>query len=179
MGDGWLADLDPNALDKAKASFDQLYGYVEEVGRKREDVGINIVGADITKRGLDYERLARNWRDLGVTHMDVGTIGAGFYHRPAASRPDTGVSKMRWGEGHARYVPWLRRIEPQGLILRRLLEKLTESEDPEAEVEELLAAILTDEKIALSEEERQRLHETPVEYCLSVTRPRAAGQQRM
>ena len=78
MGDGWLADLDPKALDKAKASFDQLYRYVEEVGRKREDVGINIVGADITDKRLDYEKLARNWRDLGVTHLDVGTIGAGL-----------------------------------------------------------------------------------------------------
>jgi hypothetical protein len=46
--------------------------YLEEAGRKSQDVGLNVVGVDIT-RPQDWGKLIKDWRDLGVTHLDVST----------------------------------------------------------------------------------------------------------
>jgi probable F420-dependent oxidoreductase len=75
IGDGWLAHgLSP---ETAHEDLERLYRYVEEAGRKREEVGLNIVGVEIDKP-QDWGELVQKWRDAGATHLDVVTREAGL-----------------------------------------------------------------------------------------------------
>ncbi len=68
----------------------------------------------------------------------------------------------------------LRRIDrsPRSLILRNLLEKLTQADDFKNRIDEIATA----ENITLSDEERQKLQEIPVDYLLNTEiLPKAAN----
>jgi len=75
MGDGWLSyGLTP---ETAPEQLDRLHDYIDQAGRRLEDVGLNIVGVDITKPA-DWGDLVGRWRHLGATHLDVITREVGF-----------------------------------------------------------------------------------------------------
>lgn len=75
LGDGWLAA--DETLETAAAKMDKLHQYLEAAGRKPEDVGLDIVGVDITKPD-DWGKIIQGWRDFGATHLDVLTREAGL-----------------------------------------------------------------------------------------------------
>lgn len=75
MGDGWLSyGLTP---ETAPEQLERLNNYVIQAGRRPEEVGLNIVGVDIT-RPADWGELVGQWRQLGATHLDVVTRDAGL-----------------------------------------------------------------------------------------------------
>jgi probable F420-dependent oxidoreductase len=75
LGDGWMAHgLTP---DTAGERLERLYNYVEEAGRKRDEVGLNIVGVELNEP-QEWGTLIGRWRDLGATHLDVVTREAGL-----------------------------------------------------------------------------------------------------
>jgi probable F420-dependent oxidoreductase len=75
FGDGWLAEGE--TLETAAAKVDKLHQYLETAGRKPAEVGLDIVGVDITKPD-NWSRIIQGWRDFGATHLDVLTREAGL-----------------------------------------------------------------------------------------------------
>jgi len=72
----------------------------------------------------------------------------------------------------------LRRIEPHEMrsrsrILRRLLERLTQTDEFKINTRELLDAILTEENLTLTDEEKQKFLEQPVDYLLGGPTPQS------
>ena len=67
------------ALDAdAKATMEQLHGYIRDAGRRIEDVGIEgrvNVGSGTPDQWVDS---VRRWQELGATHLSVNTMGAGL-----------------------------------------------------------------------------------------------------
>jgi probable F420-dependent oxidoreductase len=75
FGDGWLAEGE--TLETAAAKVDKLHHYLEAAGRKPEEVGLDIVGVNITKPD-NWGKIIQGWRDFGATHLDVLTREAGL-----------------------------------------------------------------------------------------------------
>jgi probable F420-dependent oxidoreductase len=75
FGDGWLAEGE--TLETAAAKVDKVHQYLETAGRKPAEVGLDIVGVDITKPD-NWSRIIQGWRDFGATHLDVLTREAGL-----------------------------------------------------------------------------------------------------
>lgn len=75
FGDGWLAVGE--TLETARAKVDKLHQYLEAAGRKPAEVGLDIVGVNITKPD-NWSKIIQGWRDFGATHLDVLTREAGL-----------------------------------------------------------------------------------------------------
>jgi probable F420-dependent oxidoreductase len=75
FGDGWLAAEE--TLETAAAKWDKLHQYLEAAGRKPAEVGLDIVGMNITKPD-NWGKIIQGWRDFGATHLDVLTREAGL-----------------------------------------------------------------------------------------------------
>jgi probable F420-dependent oxidoreductase len=88
MGDGWMTNPDHVNLETAPALFEKLYDYVEAAGRKREEVGIDVVGVKITEK-RDWGRVVQTYRDLGATHLNGITMDAGL------SKPQDHIDTIR------------------------------------------------------------------------------------
>jgi probable F420-dependent oxidoreductase len=83
IGDGWCANIVPP--DRAEPLIERLRGYVEEAGRRPEDVGISLCATlydpqkwrmDIAEP-VDWGRFAQQCRDLGVTDLEISTTSFG------------------------------------------------------------------------------------------------------
>lgn len=61
-------------------------------------------------------------------------------------------------------------------ILRKLLERLTQTDEFKINTDELLDMILNEENLTLTDEEKQKFREQPVDYLLSGPTPRPTGQ---
>jgi probable F420-dependent oxidoreductase len=75
FGDGWLAVEE--TLETAAAKVDKLHQYLEAAGRQPEEVGLDIVGVNITKSD-NWGKIIQGWHDFGATHLDVLTREAGL-----------------------------------------------------------------------------------------------------
>ncbi len=76
VADGWFPQFPPN--DEFRATLQRFRGYVKEAGRDPADVGID-VGINAARGGPDeWLQQAEAWKELGATHLTVGTLGAGF-----------------------------------------------------------------------------------------------------
>lgn len=75
MGDGWM--MYDETPETAKEKIAQLHQYIDEAGRKPEDVALNIVGVEIGEE-QDWNKLISEWAELGVTYFDVSTWKSGF-----------------------------------------------------------------------------------------------------
>lgn len=77
LGAGWMPN--PLPLDRAQAVVDRLRGYLIEAGRPLTgfgiDVRINVRDMPAESDWLDH---ARAWQPLGVTHLCINTMGAGY-----------------------------------------------------------------------------------------------------
>ncbi len=76
LGDGWM----PNYHDpaEAKPTLELLDRCLEEVGRSRQQIGIEprlSYGAGDPKT---WETLLRGWQAEGATHLSFNTMGSGF-----------------------------------------------------------------------------------------------------
>jgi probable F420-dependent oxidoreductase len=78
MGDGWLPQFRDPRKDETRQVIERLRGYVQEAGRPLEAVGIE-ARLSISQVSEDlWATYAEGWRELGVTHLGVNTMGAGL-----------------------------------------------------------------------------------------------------
>jgi len=79
ISDGWFPQFQPG--DAASHTLDRVRAYMKEAGRPASAVGIEgrfnygIGGPD------EWAKRARQWRDLGATHLSVNTMGSGLSPR--------------------------------------------------------------------------------------------------
>jgi probable F420-dependent oxidoreductase len=76
MGDGWFPNY--RTPTDAQPSLDAIARYAAEVGRNRDDIGIE---ARIAYGNGDVQRwqsLLQEWRTVGATHITLNTMGSGF-----------------------------------------------------------------------------------------------------
>ena len=63
--------------ETAAPKMEKLHQYLETAGRKPEEVGLNIVGVNITQPN-NWSKILQDWRDFGATYLDVFTRDAGL-----------------------------------------------------------------------------------------------------
>jgi probable F420-dependent oxidoreductase len=74
--DGWFPQFQPG--DEASRLLDRVRGYVKAAGRPPEAVGIEGRFGLSIGGPTEWAQRAREWRDLGATHLSVNTMGAGL-----------------------------------------------------------------------------------------------------
>ena len=78
IADGWFAQHQPN--DSGRAAFERFRGYLRDAGR--EPAGFPIEGRVSIARiegGPDaWVNSARGFEELGCTHLEINTMGAGY-----------------------------------------------------------------------------------------------------
>lgn len=79
VSDGWFPQFQPG--DEASGTLDRVRAYVKEAGRPLSAVGIE--GRFLYGIGgpTEWAKRAREWRDLGATHLSVNTMGSGLSPR--------------------------------------------------------------------------------------------------
>lgn len=87
MGDGWL----PNHLRPAdlQPSLDKIDGYLAEVGRTRDEIGLEPRLHLSRTPSAAYESTVAGWEAIGATHLSVNTMGCGF------ETPDAHLTALR------------------------------------------------------------------------------------
>jgi probable F420-dependent oxidoreductase len=77
LGDGWMPQMPPH--DRARELVAQLRDYTRAAGRPEDAVGIEArLGLGQIRDEAGWAAFARGWRELGATHLDFNTMGAGF-----------------------------------------------------------------------------------------------------
>ena len=74
--DGWFPQFQPG--DEARQTLDRLRGYITEAGRAPSAVGIEGRFSLAIGGPAEWVQRAREWRDIGATHLSVNTMGAGL-----------------------------------------------------------------------------------------------------
>lgn len=76
MGDGWM----PNAIpfEKLRADLENLHDYLEHAGRKPKHFGVDVRISVAKTPQNEWVREANKLKKLGVTHLCVDTMRAGF-----------------------------------------------------------------------------------------------------
>ena len=74
--DGWFPQFQPG--DEARQTLDRLRGYIAEAGRVPSAVGIEGRFSLAIGGPAEWVQRAREWRDIGATHLSVNTMGAGL-----------------------------------------------------------------------------------------------------
>jgi probable F420-dependent oxidoreductase len=87
LADGWFPQGNPD--EHMHATLERLRGYIREAGRDPSSVGLEVC-ITITEGTLDeLVRRTREWRDLGITHISINTMGAGL------ATPDQHIEAIR------------------------------------------------------------------------------------
>lgn len=73
IGDGWFPQRPPD--DQSRRMVEQLYTYTEAAGRTTDSVGIEARLNVKSVASADWESYARNWKQLGATHLTINTMG--------------------------------------------------------------------------------------------------------
>jgi probable F420-dependent oxidoreductase len=76
VADGWFPQFQPG--DEARQTLDRLRGYIQAAGRAPAAVGIEGRFALSIGGPAEWVQRAREWRDLGVTHLSVNTMNSGL-----------------------------------------------------------------------------------------------------
>jgi probable F420-dependent oxidoreductase len=76
ISDGWFPQFQPG--DEARQILDRVRGYMKEAGRPVAAVGIEGRFGVGIGGPAEWTQRAREWRDLGATHLSVNTMGAGL-----------------------------------------------------------------------------------------------------
>ena len=76
ISDGWFPQFQPG--DEARHTLDRLRRYIDEAGRPQSAVGIEGRFGLGIGGPAEWVQRAREWRDLGATHLSVNTMGAGL-----------------------------------------------------------------------------------------------------
>jgi probable F420-dependent oxidoreductase len=97
IGDGWMPQMPPN--ERARTLVGQLRTDVLAAGRTESAVGIEArLGLGKIRDEAGWTQVARGWRELGATHLDLNTMGAGFtdvrQHLDALHKAKSVVEKL-------------------------------------------------------------------------------------
>ena len=76
ISDGWFPQFQPGA--EARQILDRVRGYMKDAGRSPAAVGIEGRFAHSIGGPAQWAQRAREWRDLGATHLSVNTMGSGL-----------------------------------------------------------------------------------------------------
>src|SRR5437867_1501604 len=79
ISDGWFPQFQPG--DEASHSLDRVRAHMKDAGRPQSAVGIEGRFSYGIGDPTDWAKRAREWRDLGATHLSVNTMGAGLSPR--------------------------------------------------------------------------------------------------
>jgi len=79
ISDGWFPQFQPG--DEASHTLDRVRAYIKESGRPLSAVGIEGRFSYGIGGPTEWAKRAREWRDLGATHLSVNTMGAGLTAR--------------------------------------------------------------------------------------------------
>jgi hypothetical protein len=79
ISDGWFPQFQPG--DEASHTLDRVRAYMKEAGRPLSAVGIEGRFSYGIGGPTEWEKRARQWRDLGATHLSVNTMGSGLSPR--------------------------------------------------------------------------------------------------
>jgi probable F420-dependent oxidoreductase len=79
ISDGWFPQFQPG--DEASHTLDRVRAYMKEAGRPRSAVGIEGRFTYGIGGPTEWAKRAREWRDLGVSHLSVNTMGSGLSPR--------------------------------------------------------------------------------------------------
>jgi probable F420-dependent oxidoreductase len=78
IGDGWIAN--PLPYEKLSETLELLFSYVEQAGRDPSQFGVDLRFNFSQKPEGSWGQEVERVRKLGVTHVCVGTMDAGFTH---------------------------------------------------------------------------------------------------
>jgi probable F420-dependent oxidoreductase len=79
ISDGWFPQFQPG--DEASHTLDRVRAYVKQAGRPPSAVGIEGRFTYGIGGPTEWAKRAREWRDLGATHLSVNTMGSGLSGR--------------------------------------------------------------------------------------------------
>jgi probable F420-dependent oxidoreductase len=97
LGDGWFPQFVPSP--EGKATLERLHGYIRAAGRDPAAVGIE---ARMSLRGADPARWverARQWREVGATHLSVSMLGSGLASPAEHLRAALAFRQAAYAEG--------------------------------------------------------------------------------
>jgi probable F420-dependent oxidoreductase len=77
LGDGWMMHNEYPTLEWATQEIATLHQYIKEVGRKPEDVELNIIGIEVGE-DKDWQQVVNDWENIGMSYFDVATWKSGF-----------------------------------------------------------------------------------------------------
>ena len=79
ISDGWFPQFQPG--DEARQIMGRVRDYIKDAGRSPAAVGIEGRFAYSLGGPAEWTQRAREWRDLGATHLSVNTMGSGLSPR--------------------------------------------------------------------------------------------------
>jgi hypothetical protein len=79
ISDGWFPQFQPG--DEASHTLERVRAYMKEAGRPLSTVGIEGRFGYGIGGPNEWAKRAREWRDLGATHLSVNTMGSGLSPR--------------------------------------------------------------------------------------------------
>jgi len=79
ISDGWFPQFQPG--DEAQQILGRVRDYIKEAGRAASAVGIEGRFTHSIGGPAEWAQRAREWRDLGATHLSVNTMGSGLSPR--------------------------------------------------------------------------------------------------
>ena len=79
ISDGWFPQFQPG--DDTSHTLDRVRAYMTQAGRPLSAVGIEGRFGYGIGGPTEWAKRAREWRDLGATHLSVNTMGAGLSAR--------------------------------------------------------------------------------------------------
>ena len=79
ISDGWFPQFQPG--DEASHTLERVRAYMKEAGRPLSAVGIEGRFSYGIGGPTEWAKRAREWRDLGATHLSVNTMGSGLSAR--------------------------------------------------------------------------------------------------
>jgi hypothetical protein len=77
IGDGWIGNLSL-ADGRASDTISRIREYGVEEGRDLDDIGIETWVSARRGGPDDWAKEVREWTGLGVTHISINTMGAGY-----------------------------------------------------------------------------------------------------
>jgi len=77
VGDGWFTQFQPD--EKGRAAFERFRGYVRDAGRDAQAFPVEGRVSVARLAGPDeWVSTAIGFREMGCTHVEVNTMGAGY-----------------------------------------------------------------------------------------------------
>ena len=76
IADGWFPNFAPDT--EGRDTIARLHNYAREAGRDPESIGIEARVNVARTTSEEWSAQAKDWQDIGATHLSVNTMNAGF-----------------------------------------------------------------------------------------------------